>query len=573
MNRPDFLSPIRFRNPMDANRTYLHIATFAALLTVCSGRLGTEPAVLLAATPERLDTEKLTTEKLDAESETFFFDVPRPTKVVLWSKFIMKNGQFMERHVPNCTLERAFKHDQPGNRSITIDADYDISDADVVVFNLAPLEQNYVLPRHKPQGQLWVAGCWEPISFDGTDIPGDCSLMNDTATMSQMDGVASYHNSSRFPAFFTPPTEAQLRRPALDFQLSTRRELATYVSSDCRVPWRDGWVSALNRSLVVSGQPGVLSYGTCLRTADEVECNGTEAVEQPAETDDTVEEWVFAKFANRCMARPFALVAENSVSPWYVTEKIWNALATGAIPVYLGPPQVKDLVPPGSVIFAGDYASPEALADALINFNGDDFERARAWKGESTEQWGMWRRARSLSRATLLPRLCAAGAQRSMVEGLSGLSAEDDGESGSPPVVPMLLAENQSVAEVAESRYTGEAQLALDQAGDATADVARSAAAAHRSSEAALDALEASGDPTANVARSTVTSIDDFLRSSDQQEEAAMAFLSRAVSKIRAGKALRRSTHSTVEDLRRDLDDFQESLGVPAQRAANTTIL
>merc|ERR1719223_510051 len=376
------------------------VAALAALLIICHGKTATEPVALLAASPEReyLSAEKIFDEKLgaggevsdsssptygaDVESEAFKFDVTRPTKVVIWSRFIMKNGQFMKRHVPNCKLERAFSFDFPGsdNRSLIINDDYDISNADVVVFNLAPLEQNYVLPHRKPQGQLWVAGCWEPISFDGDDILGDCSLMNDQATMSQMDGVASYHNNSLFPAFFTPPTEAQLRRPAPDFGATGRGELATYVSSDCRVPWRDGWVAAINQTFVSHGSPGVLSFGKCLKTADEAACAGPEAVQEPSDAEDTIEEWVFTKFANRCMARPFAIVAENSMNPWYVTEKIWNALATGAIPVYLGPPQVKDLVPPGSMIYAKDYESPQQMVDALLNFSEADFARARAWK-------------------------------------------------------------------------------------------------------------------------------------------------------------------------------------------------
>lgn len=61
----------------------------------------------------------------------------------------------------------------------------------------------------------------------------------------------------------------------------------------------------------------------------------------------------------------FALAIENSADPGYCTEKIADAWAAGAIPVYGGDPLVKGEFNPAAFVCADDYDSPAALADAL----------------------------------------------------------------------------------------------------------------------------------------------------------------------------------------------------------------
>jgi hypothetical protein len=51
----------------------------------------------------------------------------------------------------------------------------------------------------------------------------------------------------------------------------------------------------------------------------------------------------------------FALCFENTAFPGYVTEKIFDCFAAGCIPIYLGAPDIRDLVPPGSFIDARDF--------------------------------------------------------------------------------------------------------------------------------------------------------------------------------------------------------------------------
>ncbi len=62
---------------------------------------------------------------------------------------------------------------------------------------------------------------------------------------------------------------------------------------------------------------------------------------------------------------PFCIAFENSIGPDYVTEKIFDALAAGSIPIYLGAPNVADFVPPGSYIDAAEYGGARELGTYL----------------------------------------------------------------------------------------------------------------------------------------------------------------------------------------------------------------
>jgi hypothetical protein len=79
----------------------------------------------------------------------------------------------------------------------------------------------------------------------------------------------------------------------------------------------------------------------------------------------------------------FTLAFENSIAVDYVTEKLYDALIAGSVPVYLGAPNVRDLAPAdGCFIDAADFAGPDALAAYLNQLAADDAAYARFldWK-------------------------------------------------------------------------------------------------------------------------------------------------------------------------------------------------
>ncbi|KAI6691239.1 hypothetical protein NL676_028067 [Syzygium grande] len=66
----------------------------------------------------------------------------------------------------------------------------------------------------------------------------------------------------------------------------------------------------------------------------------------------------------------FVLAIENTWTESYVTEKLFYALDSGAVPIYFGAPNVMDFVPPHSIIDGNKFSSMEELATfvkSLVN--------------------------------------------------------------------------------------------------------------------------------------------------------------------------------------------------------------
>ncbi len=61
----------------------------------------------------------------------------------------------------------------------------------------------------------------------------------------------------------------------------------------------------------------------------------------------------------------FYLALENSICPDYVTEKMFDALLAGTVPIYRGAPNCREFVPEGSFIDATLFDGPKSLADYL----------------------------------------------------------------------------------------------------------------------------------------------------------------------------------------------------------------
>lgn len=63
----------------------------------------------------------------------------------------------------------------------------------------------------------------------------------------------------------------------------------------------------------------------------------------------------------------FVIAFENAIAPDYVTEKFFDPLLAGSLPIYRGAPNIKDFAPgENCFIHAKDFESPQALA-AFIN--------------------------------------------------------------------------------------------------------------------------------------------------------------------------------------------------------------
>jgi len=79
----------------------------------------------------------------------------------------------------------------------------------------------------------------------------------------------------------------------------------------------------------------------------------------------------------------FSIAFENSITPDYVTDKYYDPLLAGTIPVYLGAPNISDYAPGHQCqISVDDFNSPAELARYLKKLDQDDTQRERhlKWK-------------------------------------------------------------------------------------------------------------------------------------------------------------------------------------------------
>ena len=92
----------------------------------------------------------------------------------------------------------------------------------------------------------------------------------------------------------------------------------------------------------------------------------------------------------------FYLALENSIAPDYVTEKLFDALLAGTVPIYRGAPNFREFVPEGSFIDATTFNGPKSLADYLHHLveNPTDYAAYFAWRHKPLPPWLLEKTAR-----------------------------------------------------------------------------------------------------------------------------------------------------------------------------------
>ena len=109
----------------------------------------------------------------------------------------------------------------------------------------------------------------------------------------------------------------------------------------------------------------------------------------------------------------FDLVIENFIHDDYVTNKVYQALYAGAIPVYYGSPKIEHVLPcRDCIINVANFRTTAELAEHLIAVAKDiDMQRAyHAWRQVPYKpaDFPGFERARELSMDTLHCRWCHA---------------------------------------------------------------------------------------------------------------------------------------------------------------------
>lgn len=228
-----------------------------------------------------------------------------------------------------------------------------LKDADAVVFHIPDFTHRRFGDMPKYRGQIWVAWSME----SNVNYP----LQSDPAFLRHFDLRITYERSADIWASYMPPLAEWhfVQRLAPAACQTAAATAAMFQSSLIDRSGRLEFASALMKHMRVD------SYGTVLHNCE------------PDEAD------VGIPTKMRIMGRyRFCLAFENSISPDYVTEKLFQPLMAGTVPVYLGAPNAHEFAPAHSFVSADRHAGPEGLADYLhrLNQNPDEYEAYLAWR-------------------------------------------------------------------------------------------------------------------------------------------------------------------------------------------------
>jgi hypothetical protein len=226
-------------------------------------------------------------------------------------------------------------------------------EADAVVFHIPTLRG--MPPRRKP-GQLWVAWSMEcEVNYPRLRHPTFMSKFDLTMTYRlDADVVAAY-------TAFYGDTANFMRRLRIGPSSKSAENPATMFIS-----------SGVNRS-------GRLEYATELMRYLNIHSYGQVLNNRPIPPPDRGRPTKLEIIAGY----KFNLAFENAIGQDYVTEKFFDPLVTGTVPVYMGAPNIESFAP-GDKCFinTADFGNPRELAEYLLHLHHDNaaYMEYFAWK-------------------------------------------------------------------------------------------------------------------------------------------------------------------------------------------------
>ena len=243
-----------------------------------------------------------------------------------------------------------------------------IGSADAVVFDCHGLEdvQNASMWRDlhpaasaaRADGQVWAMFCPESTAR----VPA----LLDPDFRGLFNVLVTHEKSADLPFTYMPRNLTLFANPP-----ATKSAFGVWVASNC-LRQRESLVEELMRWLP---DGAIHSYGRCLHNH-----------EWP-----TTQEPKFGSSKIPLLSRyKFTIAFENSQAEGYVTEKFFQPLIAGSVPVYWGAPDVGQYAPDRrSYIDASAFGSMRELASHLqyLDGNATAYEELQAWKSVGVARW------------------------------------------------------------------------------------------------------------------------------------------------------------------------------------------
>ena len=215
------------------------------------------------------------------------------------------------------------------------------------MFHLPALSR---LPRVKRKGQLWVGWCNE----SEVNYP----MLRDPVTLGRLDLMMTYRLASDVPAIYLPEGQVDWQLPPEEKK--PEHLAAVLISSSNDRSRRIAYLKELMNHVEVH------SYGKALNNR---------SMPLPDRGRSTK--------LGLLRSYKFTLAFENSICADYVTEKFFDPLVAGSVPVYLGAPNIEEFAPGDHCyINVANFPSPQRLAEYLLHLNNDHAAYAEyfAWK-------------------------------------------------------------------------------------------------------------------------------------------------------------------------------------------------
>jgi hypothetical protein len=233
-----------------------------------------------------------------------------------------------------------------------------LKDADAVIFHIPDFTYRRFGDTPKYRGQLWVAWSME------SDI--NYELQADPVFLRHFDLSIGYKRSADLWAGYMPPLEEWQRAKRAPLAMLRKAAIAVMFQSAA-----ENQSGRIELAKTLMKHMHIDSYGKVLHNCD---------LEQPDRGAATKKEIIGRYY--------FCLAFENSISTDYVTEKLFEPLMAGTVPVYLGAPNAQEFAPHHSFIRADEYGGAKGLADYLhhLREHPDEYQAYLAWRDKPLPQ-------------------------------------------------------------------------------------------------------------------------------------------------------------------------------------------
>eukprot|EP00026_Physarum_polycephalum_P006161 Phypoly_transcript_06202.p1 GENE.Phypoly_transcript_06202~~Phypoly_transcript_06202.p1 ORF type:complete len:603 (+),score=94.83 Phypoly_transcript_06202:168-1811(+) len=184
------------------------------------------------------------------------------------------------------------------------------------------------------------------IGYTG-ECPGLVYKLSKEEVMNQFNFMYSYRLDAAAYFSFLYSEDDLFNTPVPWSEKDKNEVKVAFVASNCNMVTnsRNAYVTELQKHIKVD------SLGKCMRNKNPTSNNKRDMIKN----------------------YKFLLSFENSNCNDYVTEKVYDGMYAGVVPVYMGAPNVEDIIPFNhSIIKVSDFRSPKALAKYLLKLDKDE---------------------------------------------------------------------------------------------------------------------------------------------------------------------------------------------------------